>query len=72
MNIEYVIVGDTKEYGNSCLVYVVGTSFENAEQVLNRMLNNPNDNDKKLINEVTNLRIEEVDKKDCWWNENCD
>ena len=62
---------DAEEY-KDCLVYVVGTSFENAEQVLKRMLNNPNENDRKLIKGHTNLRITAVDKKDCWWNENCD
>lgn len=68
MNIEYIIVGDTKEY-TGCLVYVIGsTSFEEAEQELNRMLNNPTENDKKLMEGHTNLRIKEVDKKDCWWN----
>ena len=71
-DVEYVIVGDTPEYKN-CLVYVIGLSLEVvAEQVLNRMLNNPNENDKRLIKDHTNLRIEAVDKKDCWWNDNCD
>lgn len=76
MNVEYVIVGDvivgdTEEY-KGCLVCVVGESLENAEQALDRMLNNPNANDKKLIKDHTNLRIAAVDKVDCWWNEYCD
>lgn len=70
MNGDYVIVGDTVEYKN-CLVCVVGT-YENAEQRLNRILNNPDANDKKLMVKYTNLRIEFVEESDCWWNGNCD
>jgi len=64
---EYIIVGDTKNY-NGCLVCICGGK-ENAETVLERMLNNPNENDKALIKGHTNLRIEPVEEKDCWWNE---
>lgn len=71
MDVEYIIVGDTEKY-KDCLVRVAGKTFEQADQVLNRMLNNPNDNDKKLIKCHTNLRIKEVDSKDCWWNYGCD
>jgi hypothetical protein len=35
---------------------------------LYRMLNNPTDNDKRIIRGHTNLRIEEVSEEDCWWN----
>lgn len=68
MNIEYVIVGDTEKY-NGCLIYTVGISFEKAEQTLNRMLNNPTENDKRVMKGHVNFRIEEADKGDCWWNE---
>lgn len=71
MDEEYIIVGHTK-YFNDCLVYVIGKSHEDAERVLNRMLNNPTDNDKKLIKDHTNLRIEKVNSEDCWWNNGCD
>lgn len=64
---DYVIVGDTKKY-NDCLVYVIGKSYENAEETLSRMLNNPTENDKRLMLEFTNLKIELVEEKDCWWN----
>lgn len=64
---EYVIVGDTKEY-EGCLVCICGTK-ENAEECLHRMLTNPNDNDKKLIEGHTNLRIDTVKDDDCWWNQ---
>ncbi len=70
-NVEYVIIGDTTKY-KDCLVYVIGTSLESAERVLNRMLTNPNENDKTLIRGYTNLRITAVNKSDCWWNDNCD
>ena len=62
----YIIVGDTKNY-EGCLVCVC-FSFENATETLNRMLINPNDNDKKLMQGHSNLRIEEVPEKDCWWH----
>lgn len=68
---EYIIKGDTPEFKN-CLVYVCGKSFEVAKENLNRMLTNPNENDKKLIQNIENLKIEEVEDKDCWWNFNCD
>ena len=71
MDVEYIIVGDTEKY-KDCLIRVAGKTFEQADQVLNSMLNNPNDNDKKLIKGHTNLRIKEVDSKDCWWNYGCD
>ena len=67
----YVIAGDTKNY-KGCLVCVCGKSYEHAEKVLHRMLNNPTKNDKRLIAGHSNLRIEQVSEKDCWWYGNCD
>lgn len=64
---EYVIIGDTERY-EGCLVCLCGTSFEYAKKVLNRMLNNPTENDKLLTIGHTNLRVEEVVSEDCWWN----
>ena len=68
---DYVIVGDTKNY-DGCLVFVCGPSIDHANEVLHRMLNNPNENDKILIKGHSNLRIEEIPEKDCWWHGNCD
>lgn len=70
MNGDYVIVGDTERY-EDCLVRVCFT-LENVTKILDRMLNSPTDNDKKLMRGHSNLRIEEVPAKDCWWRENCD
>lgn len=67
---DYVIAGDTKEY-KDCLVCVCGT-LENAKSALHRMLNNPNENDKKLMQGLSNFRIEEVPEEDCWWHGNLD
>lgn len=67
---DYVIIGDTDEYG-ACLVRVCGT-LNNAEDTLERMLTNPNDNDKALMQGHYNFRIEEVPEIDCWWQRNCD
>ena len=68
---EYVIIGDTKEY-EGCLVCLCGITYENAEKTLNRMLNKPNTNDKRLMDGMTNFRIKKVDAKNCWWNYGCD
>ena len=67
MDGEYIIVGDTEVY-DGCLVCVC-TSFEQAEQVLNRMINNPTASDKKMIKGHKNLRIEKMNKEYCWWND---
>lgn len=67
---DYIIIGDTKNY-KDCLVYVCGT-YDHAEEVLNRMLTNPNNNDKALMQDHYNFRIEEVSEKDCWWHGKCD
>lgn len=65
---EYIIVGDTKDY-ERCLVCPCGKKRERAEEVLNRMITDPTPNDKFLTKGHTNLRIEEVEDKDCWWND---
>lgn len=68
---EYIIIGDTERY-EGCLVCVCGTSLDWANKVLDRMLNNPTDNDKLLMQGHTNLRVKEVPPEDCWWNGNLD
>lgn len=67
---DYVIAGDTDQY-EGCLVCVCGT-MDHASDVLHRMLTNPTDNDKRLMEGHYNLRIEEVPEKDCWWHHGCD
>ena len=67
---DYVIVGDTEMF-EDCLICIGGT-YEDAEKTLNRMLNNPNENDKRLMAGHTNLRIKLAEEKDCWWHGNCD
>lgn len=62
---EYIIVGDTEKY-KDCLIYVCGTK-QNAENVLEQMLNNPTDNDLKVMKGHTNLRVKEVPTNKCWW-----
>lgn len=68
---EYVIIGDTENY-KDCLVCLCGTSFEHANKVLDKMLNNPTENDKKIMAGHTNLRVKEVSVDDCWWRNGCD
>jgi len=63
---QYVIVGDTKN-NKGCLVCVCGCSLEVAERTLNRMLTAPTENDLAASKNHTNLRIEAVERKECWW-----
>ena len=63
---EYVIVGDTDQY-KGCLVCVCGVDKIHAYTVLDRMLVNPNENDKHITKGMTNLRVEEVEKEEAWW-----
>ena len=68
---EYIIVGDTEKY-KDCLVCVCGSDKEDAERALNRMLNNPTDNDKRLMERHSNLKVKKVHKDSCWWRYGCD
>lgn len=65
---QYIIIGDTKDY-EGCLVCLAGHTEERAKEILNKMLTNPDDNDKRLMKGHTNLRIKPVEDKDCWWND---
>lgn len=65
---EYIIVGDTEKYG-TCLIYTCGTNKEHAEKVLERMLNNPDAEDKRVMETHSNIRINDVAEKDQWWND---
>lgn len=65
---QYIIKGDSKNFKN-CLVFVIGHCTEEyAKSVLNRVKNNPTDNDKRVTKGLSNLRIEEVTEEDCWWD----
>lgn len=68
---EFIIVGDTDKF-DGCLIATCGTSYERAESVLDRMKNNPTDNDKALCKGHRNLRIKEVPEEECWWNQYTD
>lgn len=68
---EYIIVSDIEKY-KGCLVCVCGESEDRANEILERMTNNPTENDKAISKGHTNLRIEKVPKENCWWNGNLD
>lgn len=68
---EYIIVGDSERY-KGCLVCLGGLNKTQTEEILNKMLTEPNDNDKKLMAGMTNFRIEEVVSDDCWWRHGTD
>lgn len=67
---DYIIIGDTDMF-KDCLIYVCG-SEDNAKQVLDRMLNDPNENDKYVMQGHYNLRIKYEPREDCWWKDGCD
>ena len=66
-DVEYIIIGDTKDY-DGCLICVCGPSKEHADEILERMKFYPTDNDLRLTDGHTNLRIKSVRKSKCWWN----
>lgn len=68
--VEYIIVGDSIEHPEytECLIYTCGKDKEHAENVLNRMLTNPNNNDKIFLKKHRNIKVKEISNKDCWWN----
>lgn len=63
---DYIIIGDTERF-DGCLVCIAGKAKQSAEETLNRMLNNPTENDKRLMERHKNLRIEEIPEEKCWW-----
>ena len=63
----YIIIGDTDKY-KDCLVVTCGGEREHAEKVLDRMVNNPTEQDKKTMEGYSNLRVEEVTQSYCWWD----
>ena len=68
---EYIIVGDKERY-KDFLVCTCGVSLDRAKEILDRMINNPTENDKAITNGHTNLRIKEVPEESCWWNNSLD
>lgn len=67
---EYIIVGrrpDTVD--DYCLISPVGKDKDNAEKILERMIENPDPHDVKLIGRLVDLKLEEVVSKECWWND---
>lgn len=68
---EYIIVGDTEDY-KDCLIYRCGTNKAQAENLLHRVLTNPNDNDKFVMKGHTNIHLEEIEGYKTWWNDMVD
>ena len=67
---EFIIVADYVICGKvePCLVCLAGKDRAGAEEKLQRIINNPTDNDKALLKDGKNPRIKEVESKECWWN----
>ena len=75
---EFIIVADyikdpnhkDYEHYKECLVYTCGKDRSKAEEVLDRILNNPDERDLQEISEgAHNFKIKEVVSRDCWWND---
>lgn len=69
---DYIIVGDFEINGeiDSCLITVCGEDKKHAEEILDRMLNNPNKDDLYSLNKPNfrgNLHIEVA--YDGWWHD---
>lgn len=71
MKTQYIIIGDTKKY-KDCLIYVIGENYERAKEVLNRILTNPEEHDKHMLETHTNIRISSINIEDCWWEDTCE
>ena len=68
---EYIIVGDSEKC-KGCLLYCGFKEKEQAERVLNRMLNNPTRGDEQIMRGKSNIRVQEVASEACWWNDKYD
>lgn len=68
---EHLIVGDTENH-KDCLIYRCGNNREDAEKILERLLNNPNNDDKFVSKGHFNIRLKEIDNSECWWNDTRD
>lgn len=64
----FIIVGDTDKY-KGCLIYPVAGDREKAEEILHQILTNPTENDIRVTEGCTNLRVEYEDENNCWWND---
>lgn len=65
---EYIIVGDTEKYGE-CLVYVCGKDEKKAQEILEKVLTSPTDQDRRVMESHSNLRLKKVESRLCWWND---
>lgn len=61
----YIIVGEHEKFG-TCLISVINGDMELANKTLDRLVNNPTNDDLFLISGISNLRIKEDEG---WWNE---
>lgn len=62
---EYIVIGDYENH-KGCLIYTCGVNRERAQRAFETA---------KLLPEYenyTNIRIEEIESKGAWWNQNCD
>ena len=65
---EYIIVGDTSDY-TGVLITLAGTTIERAREVLYDLLHDEKISHEHDVDRYSNIRIEEVEGKDCWWRD---
>ena len=66
---EYIIVGDTKNYGTCLMRVLKGYTKEQAEKYLAELLANPDESFKKDLKTHKNPRIQATEEKEQWWND---
>ena len=64
---EYTIIGDINN--KSYLICLAGRNLKNAKEILNKFLYNPDTNEKHLIEGYSNIRIQEIENEENWWND---
>ncbi len=64
---QYNVVGFSERWNDFCLVYACGKYRETAEEILKRIRENPNENDKHMMKGLRDFKIEEIPDSDAWW-----
>jgi len=68
--IEYTIIADYKDGHKDCLVYTCRQDKQLAEEVLERIIHDPDETDMYHIKQgAYNFRIKEEKADKCWWND---
>lgn len=64
---EFIIVGDTERF-NDCLITPCGKKLDRAKEVLQKCIDQSDENLVRLCRGHSNFRIERIKSADAWWN----